>query len=160
MNYHPLEYIIVDDEQLVPGVNDTIQGWGGQKRKPGDPIPENPPKAGIVILIDRNLERELGRDRRQSTYDAALAGGNIMLVAMEQGLGSCAILSYEESVLKQILNIPENHDIALLLMLGYPDESPVAEPFTDSTTRWIDDRGVRHIPKRNLKDILHRDKYM
>ena len=159
MNYHPLEYIIVDDEQLVPGVTDTIKSWSGQKRTPGDPMPENPPKAGIVILIDRNLEQELGGNRRFSTYDAALAAENIMLVATEQGLGSCAILSYEESILKQILNIPENLDIALLLVLGYPDESPVAEPFTGSIARWVDDRGVRHVPKRRLEDILHRNKY-
>ena len=159
MNNQPLEYIIVDDKQLTHGVNDTIQGWGGVRRTPGDPMLDNPPKAGIAILIDKNLEQELGSNRRQSTLDAGLAAENIMLVAMEQGLGSCAVLSYKESILRQILNIPENHDIALLLVLGYPDEIPVTEPFADTTTRWIDDQGVRHIPKRELAEILHRNKH-
>ncbi len=158
-NYQPLEFIIVNDEQLTPRVNDAITGWAVQKRTPGSPVPKEPPKASIVILINRTLETELGSNRVFSTYDAALAAENIMLVALEQGLGSCPILSHDANLLKQVLNIPDNYDVALLLVLGYPNESPLTEISTGSIARWIDDRGVRHIPKRNLKDILHRNKY-
>ena len=160
MNYQPLEFIIVNDEQQTPRVNDAILGWAGQKRTPGSPLPKEPPKASVVILINKALETELGGNRVFSTYDAALAAENIMLAALEQGLGSCPVLSHDANLLKQVLNIPDNYDVALLLALGYPDESPLTEPFTNSTARWVDDQGVRHVPKRRLEDILHRNKYM
>jgi hypothetical protein len=58
-----------------------------------------------------------------------------------------------------VLNVPEKYETALMLALGYPDESPVIEVATDSIERYMDDKGVRHIPKRELKDILHRNRF-
>ncbi len=156
-NVQPLEYVAIDDAEFMPRVNDTITGWAGQKRKPGSPFPGNAPKAGIVILINRKTEAELNGNNKYSTYDTALAAENMMLVALEQGLGSCPILAYDESLLKKVLNVPDNYDIALLILLGYPAESPVTEVFAGETTRWIDEQGVRHVPKRRLEDIMHRN---
>ena len=82
-----------------------------------------------------------------------------MLVALEQGLGSCAVLTFNESNLKPILNIPDNYDIALVIVMGYPDESPVAETSTNSVEVKVDEKGVRHVYKRKMADIMHRNKY-
>jgi hypothetical protein len=58
-----------------------------------------------------------------------------------------------------VLNIPDKYEIATLLCLGYPDESPVLEVAADPVKRWTDGEGVRHIPKRELKDILHKNRF-
>ncbi len=88
-----------------------------------------------------------------------MANENMILVAQEQGLGSCAITGFRRGRLKQVLKIPAQYEIALVLALGFPDESPVLEVATDSVKRWVDSEGVRHIPKRELKDIIHRNRF-
>jgi len=147
------EYIIVDDESLLPQVFDTVRVWLGT------PPPGRRPKAYILTLVNGPLENELGGVRRTTIYDAGMAAENMMLVALEEGLGTCAVLSYKESELKKILHVPDKYEIGMMLVLGYPDESPVLEAATDSVKLWIDDKGVRHIPKRELKGILHRNRF-
>jgi len=153
------EYIIVDDEKLLPKVFASLTMWAGQARTKEDPLPEHLPKAYIIILINSTLEAEFGATRRVTTYDAGLSAENIILVSLEQGIGTCPILAFDENELKQILNIPDNYAVALVVALGYPDESPVQEISTGSIQYWIDDQGIRHVPKRKLEDILHRNKF-
>ena len=153
------EYIIIDDEQLLPRVFDSITLGGWQDTPKGSPSLRNTPKAYIIILINSALEAELGGTRRTTTYDVGLAAENIILVALEQGIGTCPMLSFNESELKQILNIPDDYEIALVVVLGYPDESPVPEVSNGPIEYWIDSQGTRHVPKRKLEDITYRNKF-
>jgi len=153
------EYIIVDDEQLLPKVFGSLTMWAGQPRATGDPLPEHLPKAYIITLINSKLEAELGGTRRVTSYDVGMAVENMILVALEQGIGTCPIMAFEPDALKQVVNVPDNYEIALVLVLGYPDESPVTEVSDGPIEYWIDSQGVRHVPKRKLEDILHRDKF-
>jgi len=153
------EHIIVDDEQLLPQVFDAVGSWGGQPRPKDGWPPGRRPKAYIVTLINLPLEAELGVGRTNTNYDVGMAAENMVLVALEQGIGSCAITSFAQDKLRQIQNIPDKYEIALVLALGFPDESPVLDVFTNSKERWVDSEGVRHIPKRQLKDIIHRNRF-
>jgi len=153
------EYIIVDDEQLLPQVFDTLASWAGQPAAKGGPPLGYRPKAYIITLINSSLEAEFGGPRRFTIYDVGMAAENMILVALEQGIGICPMLSFKQTELKQILNIPDNYEIALVLALGYPDESPVLEVATDSVKSWVDSKGMRHVPKRELSDIIHRNKF-
>ena len=153
------EYIIIDDEQLLPEVFSCITMWAGQPRAKEDPPPQTAPRAYIIILINSALEAEFEAARKVTTYDAGLAAENIILVALEQGVGACPILSFKEDELKQLLNVPDSYDIALVVVMGFPDESPVMEVSTGSVEYWVDSQGTRHVPKRKLKDITHRNKF-
>ena len=157
-NYQLCEYIVVDDEQLLPQVFDTVGSWFGQPRPKDGWSPGRRAKAYIITLINSSLEAELGGNRRDTSYDVGMAAENMILVALEQGIGSCAITSFKQGKLRQVLNIPDKYEIALVLVLGFPDESPVLEVATDSIKRWVDSEGVRHIPKRKLEHIIHRNK--
>jgi len=159
-NHQVCEYIIVNDEQMLPRVFDSITSWAGQPAAKAALPPESRPKAYIIILINKTLEAELGANRRRVTlYDVGMAGENVMLAALEQEIGTCPFLMFTESKLKQVLNIPDNYDVALLVAMGYPDESPVVEGSTGSVAHWIDSQGVRHVPKRKLEDITHHNKF-
>ncbi len=159
MNRQVCEYIIVDDEQLLPQVFNSIKGWGGQSRPEEGWLMEKSPRAFIITLINKTLEAEFGAERNVTVYDAGLAAENIMLVAMEQGIGSCPATSFEKDILRQVLNIPDKYDIAIVVALGYPDENPVTETATKSINRWTDSNGTRHVPKRKLEDIMQRNKF-
>ncbi len=154
------EHIIVDDEQLLPQVFDTVGSWFGVPRPKEGWTPGRRPKAYIVTLINSSLEAELGGDRPNTSYDVGMAVENMALVALEQGIGSCPVTSFARAKLKGVLNIPDKYEIALVLALGFPDESPVLEIATGgSIKRWVDSEGMRHIPKRELKDIIHRNRF-
>ncbi|MFC1847372.1 nitroreductase family protein [Chloroflexota bacterium] len=149
------EHIIVDDPALVTKVSATIRSWAGQSGLTA----EHYPKAYIIILVSNDLKAELGGNDRVINYDVAMAMENMLLVAQEEGVASCTLLSFKEDELRPLMKIPESHDIALVVALGYPDESPLLEAATDSVKTWVDEKGIRHVPKRKLEDILHYNKF-
>ena len=157
-NHQVCEYIVINDADVLPKIFDNIGGSVKLPPDKGGPKPENTPKAYIIILINKSWEGDANR-RRITHYDVGIAGENIILVALEQGLGTCPILMFNESGMKQVLNVPDEYDVGLVIAMGYPDESPVLEVATDSVEGWLDEKGVRHIPKRRLADILHHNKY-
>ncbi|MCK4863683.1 MAG: nitroreductase family protein [Dehalococcoidales bacterium] len=157
-NHQVCEYIVINDAEVLPGVFENIGGSVKMPPEKGGPRPEQSPKAYIIILINKTWEEDANR-RRISLYDVGMAAENIILVAYEQGLGTCPILMFHENNLKPVLNIPDEYDIALVIAMGYPDESPVAEVATDSVEGWLDDKLVRHVPKRKLEDIVHHNRF-
>jgi nitroreductase len=157
-NQQVCEYIVINDAEVLPGVFENVGGSVKLPPEKGGPRPENTPKAYVIVLINKSWEGDANR-RRISLYDIGMAAENIILVALEQGLGACPILMFHENDLKLLLDIPDSHDIALVIAMGYPDESPVAEVTTDSVDGWVDDKGVRHVPKRKLVDIVHRNRF-
>lgn len=160
VNHQVCEYIIVDDAKLLPGIFENIGGGVRQSPEKGGPLPENRAKAYIIILINKPLEVELDANRRRVTlYDVGMAAENIILVALEQGIGACPVLMFNESGLRQVLNIPDKYEVALVIVMGYPNESPVPEVSDGSVKTWFDSQGVRHVPKRKLADITHRNKF-
>ena len=146
------EYMIIDDESLLPEIFDNLTIGG-------NPPSEQMPRAYILTLINSSLEKELKASRISTIYGAGMAVENMLLVALEQGIGSCPILLFKEKELKHLLNIPENYDIALVVALGYPDENPVVEISAGSIQTWRDNQGIHHVPKRKLEDIRHRNKF-
>jgi len=159
MNCQLCEYIIVDDEKLLSQVLDSISILSGVPRTEEGWSPWRRPRAYIIILINTELEEKIGTGRTNTHYDVGLAMENMVLMALEQGLGSCVITGIDRGKLRQVLNVADKYEIAMLLALGYPDEQPIVEVAIDSVKRWVDKKGVRHIPKRRLKDIIHRNKF-
>ena len=148
-NLQPLEYIIVDDDQLLSEVFSTLR-WAAYIGPEGDPPPEGRrPKAYIVILKNSNVGMS------SSVYDVGAAMENMILVALEEGVGSCPVASVDRDKLRRILNIPGDYEIPLVLALGYSDESPVEEPFDGSVKYWKDEDGVLHVPKKKLESVIH-----
>jgi nitroreductase len=79
-----------------------------------------------------------------------------MLGATEKGLGGCIIASIEREGLRKALEIPPRYEILLVLALGRPKETVVIETVGDSgdIKYWRDGKGVHHVPKRLLDDII------
>jgi len=56
--------------------------------------------------------------------------------------------------------VPDGLDIVLVVALGYPDENPTADEVRDGDIKyWLDENGVLHVPKRDLKDIVKWNAY-
>ena len=150
-NLQPLEYVVVDGEQLLDIVFDTLK-WANYISPSGNPPPGERPRAYIVVLNNSNIRTD------GFEYDVGLAVGSILLVALlEEGLGTCCIGSIDRAKLMEILNVPSNYKVALVVALGYSKESPIEEEFEGSIKYWQDESNVLHVPKRKLGDILHRN---
>ncbi len=130
-NQQVCEYIVINDAEVLPGIFENIGGSAKMPPEKGGPGPAQTPKAYILILVNKTLEGDANR-RRVTLYDVGMAAENIILSALEQGIGACPILMFNENDLKLLLEIPDEYDIALVIIMGYPDESPVAEVAADS----------------------------
>ena len=157
-NQQVCEYIVINDASVLPGIFENIGGSAKMPPEKGGPGTAQTPKAYTLILANRTLEGDANR-RRITLYDVGMAAENIILSALEQGIGACPILMFNEKDLKLLLEIPDDYDIVLVIAMGYPDESPVAEVAADSVNVWVDDKGLRHVPKRKLADIIHHNKF-
>ena len=148
-NLQPLEYIIVDDEDLLPKVFETL-AWAGYIKPEGDPKEGETPMAYIVVL--GNTEKA----KNWNIRDAGAAVMSIILEAYEEGIASCWIGSIKKEKLRDILNISGKYDIDSVIALGYPMEKSVAEDMTDDSIRYYkDEKNVVHVPKRAVEDILY-----
>lgn len=56
--------------------------------------------------------------------DTVIALQNMVLTAWVAGVGSCWVGAFNESKVKQLLQIPEKWAVVALVSLGYPDEQP------------------------------------
>jgi nitroreductase len=157
-NQQVCEYIVINDARVLPGIFENIGGSAKMSPEKGGPSPAQTPKAYTLILANKSLEGDANR-RRITLYDVGMAAENIILTALEQGIGACPILMFNEKDLKLILEIPDEYDIVLVIAMGYPDERPVADVATDSVNIWVDDNGLRHVPKRKLADIIHHNRF-
>jgi nitroreductase len=156
-NSQVCEYLIIDGEKELAVVFENIGGSVKLPPEKGGPQPDQRAKAYIIVLVNKALEGDPSR-RNITRYDIGMAAENIMLVALEQGIGTCPVMMFKEAEVKKALKIPDEYDIGLVIVMGYPDEAPVTETATTSLSIYVDDRGVRHVPKRSLADVIHHNR--
>lgn len=153
-NLQPCEFILVDKKEKVKKIFPALK-WAGYIQPEGNPPKGKQPTAYIVALINKK-KRPL---EVLSEADAAAAIENILLVAEDEGLGSCWLGAIDRDKIRRILRVPEFCEVRYMVALGYPDEKPKVEKLTDSVKYWKDKKGRLHLPKRGLKEVLHRNKY-
>ncbi len=146
-NLQPVKYIIVDEPEEVKEMFGYTR-WAGYIAPEGTPKKGEEPVAYIVILADTEIRKQ-GYE-----LDIGAAAQNIMLAALEEGIGTCWIGSIDRDNIRKMLDIPERYIINTVIALGYPAESPVVEEENGSIKYYKDENGVLHVPKRKLKDII------
>ncbi len=151
-NIQPCEYIIVNDSQLKEEVFSCLK-WAGYIRPEGNPPEGEKPASYIIVLINAVLRKKGGE------ADAAAGIENILLTAWEEGIGGCWLGSINRKKIKKILRIPHHLRVNSVVALGYINEHPVAEELKNSVEYWKDEKGVLHVPKRKLTEIVHKNKY-
>ncbi|MCC6580014.1 MAG: nitroreductase family protein [Phycisphaeraceae bacterium] len=54
--------------------------------------------------------------------DVTIAVDHLILAARNEGVGSCWVGAFEHDGVRQLLRVPESHDVIMVVPLGYPDE--------------------------------------
>ena len=97
--------------------------------------------APCAMLICYNKEESWTRpyDGAQSApVDASIVATHIMLEAANLGVGSCWVMHFDPTKMREEFNIPQNFEPHALLVMGYPHES-VAPIEMHYKTRPIDE---------------------
>ncbi len=151
-NIQPLEFVVVDDEELKPRVFETLK-WGMHVRPRRNPPEGKRPAAYIVVLVNKKM-RPSGSER-----DAGAAIENMILAALEHGVASCWLRAIDIPKLVELLSVQEPLEIDSVLAFGFPDEEPVVEDMKGEEYRyWLDEDDRLHVPKRPLSTVLHHNK--
>ncbi len=108
----------------------------------------------FIIVQDKGVKKEIGKyarfyfikshhvseapvlivclaDTKKSSFaliDVAMAAQNIMLRAIDLGLGSCFVGAFDERKIKEVLKIPANFKVVGLITVGKMAEKPTTPP--------------------------------
>lgn len=95
-------------------------------------IMENAPMVIAVTMIkgrsgyERDGSFSTPKGDRWQMYDVGVASEAFCLAAYEQGLGTVIMGLFDEDEATKLLELPEDRELAALIAVGYPAESPVA----------------------------------
>ena len=147
-NLQPLKYLLADSRYMNEKIFPQLQ-WAGYLTDWPGPAEGERPSAYIIILHDTKISKSV-------QCDHGIAAQSILLGATKRGLGGCIIASLDKDKLRTELKIPEHLQILLVIALGKPNEKvKIDEIDADGDIKyWRDEKGVHHVPKRKLKDIL------
>jgi nitroreductase len=146
-NRQPLKYILSHSREKNGKIFPCL-GWAAYLKDWVGPTEGERPAAYVVILGDSEVSETV-------PWDHAIAAQTVALGAAEQGLGTCIIGSVNRERLKEELHIPARYQILLVVALGYPGETVVLEEMkNDDCKYWRDERGVHHVPKRTIGELI------
>ena len=146
-NMQALRYMLFNNASDCEKIFPTLAWAGYLKDWPG-PADGERPSAYIVQLGDLDLTNDWW-------CDDGIAAQSILLTAVEQGFGGCIIGSVQRERLRDILDIPEQYKIIQVLALGKPVEEVVIDEVVKNDIKyWRDEKGVHHVPKRGLDELI------
>ena len=147
-NLQPLKYILSCDPEKNALIFPNL-AWAGYLKDWEGPAEGERPSAYIIVLGDTRISKSFGCDH-------GIVSQSILLGAAEKGLGGCIIGSMHREQLQNALHIPKRYEILLVLALGKPREKVVIEEVgPDRNIKyWRDSKGVHHVPKRLLDEII------
>jgi nitroreductase len=100
-NTQPVRFVVVRDKEHM-----------AELAKCGDfSQPLGPATAAIAITVPQGAQE----------FDAGRAGQNIMLTAWNEGLASCPVRIHREECGREVLGLPADHRIVMVIALGHPD---------------------------------------
>lgn len=118
-NVQPWFFVAVTEKNILANIKTFSPGIIGV------------PKAVIVACIDYERVKQFNisdESELLATIDLSMACQNLMLAALEYGIGTCAVRSFNQVAVAKILDLPETIKPQLLIALGYPAKVPPAPP--------------------------------
>jgi nitroreductase len=147
-NLQVLRYILSCDPKINANIFANL-AWAGYLPDWQGPAEGERPAAYIILVADPSTSSQIA-------VDCGLAIQNILLGAVERGLGGCIIGSVQRDNLRDLLHIPRPYDIQFVVALGVPLESVTIEEVAagGEVKYWRDAQAVHHVPKRRLEDLI------
>ena len=117
-NAQPWKFIVVTDPELVVKIAEAASA----KLIGMNSFVAQAPVILVIVREKPNLSSKVGatiKNKDYSLIDIGIATENICLQAKAEGIGSCIIGWFDESMLRKILAIPRSKRVELIITLGY-----------------------------------------
>lgn len=112
-NFQSERILILNSEEML------------EKLKKCTPCHYNAPLA-FLIGYDRNVCWKRENDGKASgEIDASIVGTHMMLEAYDIGIGSCWVMNFDSTKIREEFHVPEEIEIVALLVCGYEGDNPV-----------------------------------
>lgn len=146
-NLQPLKFILINDPEMTLAIYPYLK-WAGYLTDWAGPEEGERPSAYIVILGNPGISGHVA-------WDYGIALQTLQLSAVEKGYGGCAIGACDKNRIRELLDIPEELELAVVLALGKPKEEVVIDEAKDNDVKyWRDENRTHHVPKRPLHDLI------
>lgn len=147
-NRQPLKFKLYNEAEVNAKIFECL-AWAGYMKDWGGPAEGERPAAYVLILGDTEISKSFA-------VDEGIAAQSMMLGAAEKGFGGCMLGAINRDKLRDLLAIPEQYEILLVLALGKPAETVVIDEIgKDGDIKyWRDDEDVHHVPKRSLDELI------
>lgn len=109
-NFQPWRFIIVKDPATRSQLAKMCSGQSWVAKAP----------VLIVCCGKRYQQRYNWMGDNAYLVDLGIAIEHMVLAARNEGLGTCWIGAYQDQPIKKLLAIPADHDLIMLLPIGYP----------------------------------------
>ncbi len=147
-NIQPLKYFLSCQQQTMELIYPLLRWSDGEHGKREE---KGKPSAYICMFVDVNLVPTMSA----AYVDAGIAAQTILLGACEKGLGGCIVTGFDRARLKRALMITIGaYEPLMVIALGKPYEDITLEESGYETGCYRDEEGIRHVPKRQLTDII------
>lgn len=124
-NSQPWRFIVVDDPPLVEKVALKCTGF-----LPINRFVSMAPVIVVIVSEPSTMPARLGgwlKDRPFHYIDLGIAAEHFCLQAKALGLGTCILGWFQEEEIRDLLCIPKEKRIGLLITLGYPKGETIRE---------------------------------
>jgi nitroreductase len=127
----------------------THMRWAGALKDWDGPAAGERPTAYIAMLHPKESSAI-------THMDVGIAAQTIQLAAHTRGIGCCMHGSFVRPACAEMLHVPEDMQIALILALGTAKEERRLAPMpaNGDFAYWRDAQGVHHVPKRAVSELV------
>ena len=125
-NTQPWEIVIIKDKSIKKQIQKNVPS-----RNPSSLAIANAP---VLLVVCGQLKKSGYYDDQYPTkfgsdwfmYDLGLATQNLCLVAHDSGLGTVIVGLFDHDRVGEVIKLPANHEVLVLIPLGYPAQKPKA----------------------------------
>lgn len=116
-------FVVMQDQALKQKIQEAVSS-----RNPSSLAIVNAP---ILLVVCAQLKRSGYYNDKYPTkfgdwfmYDLGLACENLCLAAHDAGLGTVIVGLFDHARVAEVIKLPVDHEVVVLIPLGYPDHEP------------------------------------
>jgi nitroreductase len=133
-NSQPWKFIIIDEPALKNAVAECMMS----RVIPMNHFTRQAPMHVAVVREKTNFTTAVGRILKDKNYpliDIGITTAHFCLQASAEGLSTCIIGWFDEKKIKELLIIPRNLRLELIILVGYPPTNEIRKKNRKETTR-------------------------
>jgi nitroreductase len=123
-NAQPWKFVVVNEPELKNALADATQ----DRILPLNHFTKQAPVHVVIVRERANLTSSIGqvvKDKEYPLMDIGIAAAHFCLQAVEDGLGTCIIGWFNEKKVRNLLSVPKNKRIELIITVGYPASNDI-----------------------------------